>query len=129
MSGWFEGLKNEVERIYGAVQAVEEQFKPRFGDLEQEMEAAIDAAVGEDIDAVIAGLADELAPIVQSIEAETWGYNTLAFKREAAATSSKKSNAGFYAGVSFGVLSVVASAAMIAACNKKKTQECEETLL
>jgi len=69
LSSWFDGLKNEVERIYGAVQDVEKEFEPRFNDLEQEWEAAVDAAVGEDIENVIAGLVEDIAPVVQSIEA------------------------------------------------------------
>ena len=72
-------------------------------------------------------------PYVDSWNVEPWAEDAtavlLAKKQAAAAASSKKSNAGFYTGLSFSFLGVVASAAMIAACNKKKTQECEETLL
>ena len=77
---------------------------------------------------------NDMEPYVNSWNAEPWATDDatavlLAKKQAAAAASSKKSNAGFYTGLSFGFLGVVASAAMIAACNKKKTQECEETLL
>ena len=72
--------------------------------------------------------------MIDSWNVESWANTDvtaqiLAKKQAAAAATSKKSNAGFYAGLSFGVLGVVASAALITACNKKKTQECEETLL
>jgi len=77
---------------------------------------------------------DDSEQYVNTWNAEPWAAEEvaavlLAKKQAAAAASSKKSNAGFYTGLSFGFLGVVASAAMIAACNKKKTQECEETLL
>ena len=85
------------------------------------------------------GVMEDMGPYLQSWDITSWSGDDattdttvaqlLARKQAAAASSSKKSNAGFYSGVTFGVLGVVASAAMIAAFNKKKTQECEETLL
>ena len=67
----------------------------------------------------------------ETVESATvdWQKQQILAKRSAAAATKKPSKAGFYAGVSFGVLGVVGAAAAIAACNKKKIQENEETLL
>lgn len=83
--------------------------------------------VAEDAEELAYDVAEDIAAVAETVNVEWWA---LAQKKAAAATSSKKtSKAGFYAGVSFGVLGVVAATAMVAACNKKKVQANEETLL
>ena len=129
--------ENEVEAIRQKIESVEEEFRPKYEDLDNQLAAAMEEKVQPSAEEFVGGVIDAVEPWWNSLDVMVWngeggweGEMALAKKQAAAAASSKKSNAGFYAGLSFGVLGVVASAAVIAACNKKKTtQECEETLL
>lgn len=123
--------ENEVEAIRQKIESVEEEFRPKYEELDNQLAAAMEEKVKPSAEEFVGGVIDTVGPWWESLDVSVWnGEMALAKKQAAAAASSKKSNAGFYAGLSFGVLGVVASAAVIAACNKKKTtQECEETLL
>ena len=123
--------ENEVEAIRQKIESVEEEFRPKYEELDDQLAKALDEKVKPSAEEFVSGVATVVQPWWESLDVQVWnGDMALAKKQAAAAASSKKSNAGFYAGLSFGVLGVVASAAVIAACNKKKTtQECEETLL
>lgn len=76
--------------------------------------------VGPMVEDLINGIGDDLKETIGDSGNIEWWTAALAQKHAAAATTKKPSRAGFYAGVSFGVLGVVAAAAMITACNKKK---------
>jgi len=121
----------EVEAIGKKIEEVTEEFRPKYEELDKQLAEAMETNVKPSAEAFVGGVMEEVKPWWESFNVQvTNGEMALAKKQAAAAASSKKSNAGFYAGLSFGVLGVVASAAVIAACNKKKTtQECEETLL
>jgi len=101
-------------------------YLPDYEELSESMAAELEW-VAEDAEELAYDVADDIAAVADTVNVEWWA---LAQKKAAAATSSKKtSKAGFYAGVSFGVLGVVAATAMVAACNKKKVQANEEALL
>lgn len=127
-------IEGELETIQTILGDLEAEFAPQYETLDNALAQAVDEKLGGEVEDFVGGLMNDLEPYVNSWSAESWANDDavaqiLAKKQAAAAASSKKTGAGFYAGLSFGVLGVVASAAMIAACNKKKTQECEETLL
>jgi hypothetical protein len=129
-------IEEELDTILGILGKLEEEFAPQYEKLDNELMEAIDEDLGQEVMDFAEGAMQDMGPYLQSWDITSWNSDEttvaqlLAKKQAAAAaSSSKKSNAGFYSGVTFGVLGVVASAAMIAACNKKKTQECEETLL
>jgi len=101
-------------------------YLPDYEEISESMAAELEW-VAEDAEELAYDAAEDIAAIADTVNVEWWA---LAQKKAAAATSSKKtSKAGFYAGVSFGVLGVVAATAMVAACNKKKVQANEEALL
>jgi len=132
-------IEGELDTIRGILEKLEEEFAPQYEKLDNELMEAIDEDLGQEVMDFAEGVMEDMGPYLQSWDITSWNGDDattdttvaqlLAKKQAAAASSSKKSNAGFYSGVTFGVLGVVASAAMIAAFNKKKTQECEETLL
>ena len=81
------------------------------------------------VEDMINGFGDDLKETIGDSGNIEWWTAALA-QKHAAATTKKPSRAGFYAGVSFGVLGAVAATAMmIATCNKKKVQDNEEALL
>jgi len=102
-------------------------YLPDYEALNESLGEDLEYFVAEDAEELAYDVAEDIAAVAETVNVEWWA---LAQKKAAAATSSKKtSKAGFYAGVSFGVLGVVAATAMVAACNKKKVQANEETLL
>lgn len=101
-------------------------YLPDYEAISESMAAELEW-VAEDAEELAYDVSEDIVAIADTVNVEWWA---LAQKKAAAATSSKKtSKAGFYAGVSFGVLGVVAATAMVAACNKKKVQANEEALL
>ena len=125
---WLMDIQSKMEEIGGALIEIGNEFKPKYEDLDRQVEDKVEDGVVPKVEDLLNNLGGAAKDIADSATVD-WQMQQLLAQKSAAVATQKPSKAGFYAGVTFGVLGVVAAAAAIAACNKKKIQDNEETLL
>jgi len=133
---WFAKLGDKVDEVSGQVEDLVNDFADdvnQSGVFEQAMEVV--DMVGDGVKSIYDTVPEDQKFWEHDEEAEhadeqvvmkaAAKKTSLAKKSEAAASS----NAGMYAGISFGVIGLVAAGAMFAAATKKQVNDNEECLL
>ena len=120
LNQWLEAIGEAAEAIGNQAEDIANRYADDFEDLAENFEEDMEP-IAEQVEELLNQVGDDIKNVTDSF------VITLAKKqREQAAASS---NAGVYAGVSFGVIGLVAAGAMFAACNKKRVANNEEALL
>ena len=124
LNDWLSNIQQEAEAIGARLTEIGEEYGELFEDLERDARHEVEDVMEEDGSLLINRIGDDVKAVSDTIDIN-W-YALASKKPQAAAKSSKT---GFYAGVTVGVISVVAAAGAIAACNKKQVLKSEEPLL
>merc|ERR1712218_102297 len=103
MDKWLMDLQSKMEDIGGMLIEIGNEYKPKYEDLDRQVEDKLEDDVGPKVEDLINTLGGAAKDIADSAVVD-WQMQQLLAQKSAAVATQKPSKAGFYAGVSFGVL-------------------------
>jgi hypothetical protein len=125
-NAWLESIRVAAGAIGDQLETIGNEYKTKSDELNRVTGNALEP-VGEDVEDLLNWVGDDVKALTESIME---GVSVNLASKNQPAQASTKSNSGYYAGAASGFFGVLAVAAVVAACNKKKTvHSTEESLL
>lgn len=123
---WLESIGEAAGAIADQLETIGNDYKTKSDEINREAGDALEP-VGEDVEELVNWIGDDVKALTESIME---GVSFSLAAKNQPAQASTKSNSGYYAGAASGFVGVLAVAAVVAACNKKKSvHSTEESLL